>query len=199
MALNPVYEPDDDSFLLWNVFLKELHNLMDDNHKTLKTFVSEKSFLDMGAGSGYLGFEAGKLGFKNVVFSDINPESISQINSVIESEDFNFVVRESDLFSNVEGFFDFILFNTPYLPNEKSEELNDLALNGGSIGNEVAISFLKQLKNHLSKNGFSLLLTSSLSRPEDFVGQAKSLGFECVLVGSKKLFFEELLVYKLTL
>lgn len=199
-----MYEPDEDSFMLWDCIQAEFaHKTKEMSKKDALEFLSTCSLLDMGAGSGYLGFEANKLGVGQILMVDINPDSVSYMKSIVESEDLLCRVLESDLFTNVHESFDIIVFNTPYLPDEESSSQalasqNALSLHGGPVGNEVAIRFVKALPEHLNKYGVALLLTSSLSKPDEIAVVAKERGFECAIVAKKKLFFEELIVYKLS-
>lgn len=200
MEKQPIYEPDEDTFLLWDCIQAEIaYRVSDKPKKSAQSILSSISLLDMGAGSGYLGFEANKLGIGHVLMADINPKSVSYIKSIVESEALLCRVLESDLFSNIDDSFDYILFNTPYLPDEKKEFSNTISLNGGPLGNEVAIRFVKALPEHLNSGGVAFLLTSSLSKPEKIAQEAKNRGFSCSIVAKKKLFFEELIVYKLVL
>jgi len=198
-----IYEPDEDSFLLWNSFIEELEktfNLKFDSRSRNNNseFLKKFSLLDMGSGSGYLGIEAGKIGFKKITLADINQKSIDHIKNIILSEELPFEAIQTDLFKNIKKKFDFILFNTPYLPNEENEQFNDLALNGGPMGNEVALRFIEDLDKHLSSEGFALLLISSLSKPEIIEKKLSEKKFLHRIVKRKKLFFEELIIIKIT-
>lgn len=200
MEKQPIYEPDEDTFLLWDCIQAELaYRVSDKPKKSAQSILSSLSLLDMGSGSGYLGFEANKLGVGQVLMADINPESVLYIKSLVESEALLCRVLESDLFTNIDDSFDYILFNTPYLPDEESKSSNTISLNGGPVGNEVAIRFIKALPEHLNSSGVAFILTSSLSKPKKIESEAKTRGFSCSIVAKKKLFFEELMVYKLVL
>lgn len=186
----PVYEPDDDSYLLLQCLDQEIQNL-EARGKTLPSL----HCVDMGCGNGFLGFSAMKKGL-HATFVDINPEAIAHVRHILASEDISAPVIQSDLFANVPlRTYDIIVFNTPYLPADK--ELFDPALHGGVIGNETAIRFIEQAKNFLSKDGFILLLTSDIARPKKLLAYAEKMGFSHEQIGSEKLFFEELLVYKI--
>ncbi len=188
--VTPVYEPDDDSYLLLDVLQKELQ----DKEAQGKALV-RMNFLDMGAGNGFLGFAAVKKGLR-VTFADINPEAIQEITKMLLSEAIVLPVVQTDLFTKLQKeYYDFIVFNTPYLPADKN--FFDPALHGGQEGNETAIRFIKQAKEHLKKEGVILLLTSNLAKPEKIKQVAQDEGFILTQVAHQKLFFEELLVYKL--
>lgn len=200
MENQPIYEPDEDTFLIWDCLQAEIAQKVSGKPRSaVPNILSACSLLDVGAGSGYLGLEAGKVGIGKITFVDINPESVNYIRNIVETEELFYSVVESDLFEKIEDTFDYIVFNTPYLPNEEGDDPNTVSLNGGPIGNEVAIRFVKALPEHLNVGGVAFLLTSSLSKPEIIEREAKNRGFSCNLVAKKKLFFEELIVYKLVL
>tara|TARA_Y100000310_G_scaffold318415_1_gene372441 strand:- start:553 stop:1050 length:498 start_codon:yes stop_codon:yes gene_type:complete len=163
-----IYEPAEDSYLL---------------QKFVKKLVKGK-VLDMGTGSGIQG-----LSVKGEVLAvDINPEAVK----VCKEKGLNCV--QSDLFENVEGKFDWIIFNPPYLPEDEREPLDSrLATTGGQKGDELLKRFLSEAKEYLSSQGKILVLISSLT------GEASELfsEYEWELLGSEKCFFEVLEVYML--
>jgi release factor glutamine methyltransferase len=191
-STTPVYEPDDDSYLLLSALQKELQDI-----EATGRSLPSLHFLDMGAGNGFLGFDAMKKGFRTT-FVDINPLAIQEITNLLEAEDLHAPTICSDLFANVpKTAFDVIAFNTPYLPAD--EELFDPALHGGEHGYETTLRFLAQAKSYLAPRGIIIFLTSSLAQPEVIQRHARELGFACEQIASEKLFFEELFVYKLHL
>ena len=112
----------------------------------------------------------------------------------------NFNTLQTDLFSNINKLekFDLIIFNPPYLPEDKLEPQDSRnATTGGKKGYEIIIKFLVQAKSHLNKNGSILLLFSSFSNPKIILKKAKELDYSANLLSSKKLFFEELFVYEI--
>jgi len=174
-----VYEASEDSFLL-----------SEELKKYLKYKDRDIKILDMGAGSGIQAETCKQLGFKNILTADIDKESIK----LLKEKGFKAVC--SDLFSSVnkKSKFDLIIFNPPYLPEDKYDKEKDTT--GGKKGCETIVKFLKQAKKHLEKNGEILLLFSSLSKPEIIIKKAKDLGYKITKLSSKKLFFEELYVYE---
>ncbi len=170
----------DDSF-----FLSEtLRDYLKDKDKKLKIF-------DLGSGTGIQAETCLKLGFANILTSDIGNEEIENL----KRKKFN-VIR-SDLFSNIEGKFDIIIFNPPYLPESKFDKETDTT--GGKSGNETVIRFLQQAKTHLEKNGGLILLFSSFSKPPEILKTADNLNYKAKLLAKKRIFFEELFIYDFTL
>jgi len=181
----PIYQPAEDSYLLSETIKEYLKLIKDKNIK----------ILDMGSGSGIQAQTCKDLGFKEVLCADINPEAVEYLRKQW------FKSIESDLFSNIkkskENKFGLIIFNPPYLPEDRYDKEKDTT--GGKKGYETITKFLKQAKSYLNKNGAILLLFSSHSQPEVIKKQAKNLGYKIKLLANKKLFFEELFVYELSL
>jgi release factor glutamine methyltransferase len=179
MAL--IYQPSDDSYLLQEslkVFLKKIKN------KNLK-------ILDMGTGSGIQLMTCKDLGFSNIFGVDINLQAVKNLKKL------GFIAIYSDLFNKVKDKFDLIIFNPPYLPDDKEEPVDSkLSTTAGKEGNEIILRFLKDAKSHLKPHASILLLFSNLSKPKVILNESKILGYNSVLLSKKKLFFEELYVYK---
>ena len=188
MSQHPIYEPDDDSFLMVEALDAELSSIASSG-----VSMSGLSLLDMGSGTGVIGETALKKGC-SVTFADVNPLAVDFMKKKFLRKK-NALVVESDLFKNVPvRRFDLITFNTPYLPDD--EDLWDPALHGGPIGYEVTVRFLDDVLDYLSKDGVLIFLISSLTHPDVIEAKLYDLGLEHSIVGRKKLFLEELLVYR---
>ena len=90
--------------------------------------------------------------------------------------------------------FDLIIFNPPYLPEDKREpEDSKLATTGGKKGDEILKRFLLKAKEHLEENGKILLVISSLT------GDPKALfkDYTWKLLEKEEIFMETLSVYLL--
>lgn len=147
------------------------------------------NMLDLGTGTGIAGITAAMRGCA-VTFADINPNAIecAKANASANQVDGKFIV--SDMFSGIEGKFDTIAFNPPYLPSGQSDGAKgDIALDGGVSGRELIDIFLSGFKEHVSGRYAVLLLESSLNGYES---DANRLGAE--IVATKSMFFEELAV-----
>ena len=126
---------------------------------------------------------------KNILAVDINKESLE------ETEKLGVKTLNSDLFLKVEGKFDLIAFNPPYLPEDKNDKEKDTT--GGKKGWEAIERFLKQAKTHLTEKGKILLLFSSLTNRGKIEQLIKKNKFSFKQAAEKKLFMEELFVYDL--
>lgn len=168
-----IYEPREDSFLL---------------QKYVKKYAKGK-VLDLGAGSGIQAITALEK-TKNVLAADIDPEAVK----LLKKKGIN--AKVSNLFSNVKGKFDLIIFNPPYLPEDKREPKDSaLATTGGKKGYEIIGRFLKQAKKFLKKEGKILMVFSSLTG--DVEEMIKKYDYNFKKLEEKKLFFEKLYTYLL--
>ncbi|MBD3247479.1 methyltransferase, partial [Candidatus Pacearchaeota archaeon] len=182
-----IYQPAEDSYLLDKVLKKEIPKLLKDNPNL--------GFLEIGAGSGILLETAKELGIKpkNIFATDINQTAVKHC----QDQGFNCIL--SDLFEEVEGQYNIIIFNPPYLPEDSQglePEESQLATTGGALGSELINKFLEQAKEYLEEgedNGRIFILTSSLTKGIDWKNYKKKL------IGKENLFMEDLFVWELSL
>ena len=191
--VNEIYEPAEDSFLMVDVLKEVIDSLEINPKKPLKV-------LDMGTGSGYIGYAAKDLGCI-VTYVDINPYAIELINAKSRHS----ITYVSDLFFRVpKRIQNIVVFNTPYLPDEPYDEtdetavlVHDISLHGGPTGIEIAIRFLKQINKYIDDDSIILMLVSSLGDIKSLESYLHTHCFSYEVLGSKKLFHEELFVYKI--
>lgn len=123
-----------------------------------------------------------------IIGVDLNPSAVENAkhNARVNALDKKTRFFLSDLFQNVRGEFDYILFNPPYLPTSPEEVLKgpiDAAFNGGPDGRSVIDRFLEQFAGYLKKGGVLLMLSSSLSDTEKTIAELKKKGFEVRILG----------------
>jgi release factor glutamine methyltransferase len=101
----------------------------------------------------------------NVWASDISPlaESVFSINNFsLANESITF--KKSSLFDNIEGKFDIIVSNPPYLTTEETDQRMDegwkepeLALDGGKDGLDLIRIIIEEASSHLNDRGYLLI------------------------------------------
>ncbi len=104
----------------------------------------------------------------------------------------------SYLFSKIKGKFDLIIFNPPYLPEDKREDSeSSLISSGGKKGDEIIVRFLERVGRYLSKKGIILIVLSSLTPQRKILKFLKEKGFIREVISEKKIFMEKLEVWKI--
>ena len=179
MIQEEIYQPDEDSFLLQKYVEK----------------YSNGKVLDVGTGSGIQAITALKYA-NEVVAVDIN-ENATQLLKPLEKLHENLKVKVSDLFNDVDGKFDIIIFNPPYLPYDPDYDINNASICGGFLGCELIQKFLQNLDNHLKDTGISLIVFSSLSNQDKIIKESKRNGFKITILEYIKFPFETIFVGKI--
>ncbi len=150
--------------------------------------------LDIGTGTGIQALAASKSkSTKRIIAVDVDKEAINYCKRNISHKKIDFQV--SDLFSKVDGKFDTILFNPPYLPDEKEIKIKDAALYGGEKGYELIKRFFSEAKNYLSEDGKILFVFSSFTKKKKVDEIIKANGFKFKQLEKQHIFFEDLFVY----
>ncbi|MDY6769305.1 MAG: HemK2/MTQ2 family protein methyltransferase [Candidatus Nanohaloarchaea archaeon] len=171
-----IYRPRKDSYLLKEVLERQE--------------LAGKRVLDMGTGSGILAVAAAERG-ADVTAVDVDPAAVRHVQERATRDGLDIEVVESDLFEAVEGGYDLITFNPPYIPGGGRQ--GD-ALMGGQDGREVTDRFIATVADHLQPGGRVLLVQSSRNDVETTVDAFQEEGLDADVVEREKLHFEELVV-----
>ncbi len=145
---------------------------------------SGTSALDVGTGSGYLAKLLTKK-FSFVAGTDINFQALSNQTYKID----NLVCCHGASAFNVQ--FDLIICNLPYLA---TDEILDIATDGGKDGLEITTKIIDTIPSQLKPGGKFLFITSSLSNYQKLIQYCQGLKLHVRVVSKKKLFFEELIL-----
>ncbi len=145
--------------------------------------------LDLGTGSGIQGIIAG-LRNCTVTFADIDDNALAAAKMNAKLNEVKGKFLKTDIFSNVKGKYNTIIFNPPYLPTGETNRRH-IALDGGADGRELIDRFLKEYKKHVESVHVVLMLESSLN---GFEKDAEKLKAD--IVGRTHYFFEDLVVLK---
>ncbi|MBI4895011.1 MAG: methyltransferase [Candidatus Aenigmarchaeota archaeon] len=167
-----VYYPEEDSELFADFITKH------------RTEFLKKKVLEIGCGSGLLSLLCAKFG-ASVLATDINPSAIHAVLENAKTNNIPLEAVQSDLFSKIKGKFDFIIFNTPYLPDE--DQLTKKAYSPNYNKGDVIKRFLAEYKGYLNKSGKAYALVSSITT-EEIKGK---------IIEKRKIDWEELRIIEL--
>lgn len=172
-----VYPPAEDTFLML---------------ECLEVASGERA-LEMGCGTGLITCHLAAAGAE-VTAADVNPRAVECTRRNLERNGLKAEVVLTDLFRDLPGRFDTIVFNPPYCAGEE-DDLLALSWAGGPDGVVVTERFLAQAVEHLKEGGRIILLLSTEMEAE---GLDRCLSaFEQRTLGSTNLFFERLWVVEL--
>jgi len=172
LAESNTYQPAEDTFFLAD-------HIEDEKGKTA---------LDIGTGTGFLAKILSD-SFDLVIGTDININSLRQQAAPIRNR---ICCNAADVFSKK---FDLIICNLPYLA---TDEIIDIATDGGTEGFEIPAQIIKSALPCLNKSGKFIFVTSSLSNYQKLIDMINSQGFRARILARKKLFFEELILVQVT-
>ncbi|MDO5650370.1 MAG: peptide chain release factor N(5)-glutamine methyltransferase, partial [Gallicola sp.] len=119
--------------------------------------------LELGSGSGAIACTlAMEVKKSDVIGADISDDALKVCNINKERykiNNLNFI--KSDLFKNVEGIYDIIFSNPPYIKSDEMSVLQrevkwepELALDGGVDGLDFYKKIIKESPNHLKYGGY---------------------------------------------
>ena len=175
-----VYVPAEDSYLLAdNLEIEE-----------------GQSVLEIGTGSGIVAMYASRL-TDRITVTDINFDACLLAEKNFNDNNIeNIEILFGNLFEPVKNRkFDVILFNTPYLPTEEDDVIDDTinyAFDGGLNGRKVIDLFLDEVKNHLNDGGIVQMIQSSLSGNQETLDRLDGMGFIAEIKASEHFFFEDI-------
>ncbi len=173
-----VYAPDDDSVLLI---------------ESLEVSPGDE-VLEIGCGSGIVSIHCAKAG-ATVTAVDINPMAVEC--TIVNAEDNGVEIkaRVSDVYENVHGTFDLVIFNLPYLPVQE-EGMLEAAWSGGEDGLDPLRKLLDGTDEHLNPDGRLVVVTCSLMDHGRLDTMLET--YKVKKLGSRSLFFERLDVLEIS-
>lgn len=173
-----IYTPAEDSFLL---------------EKAVKKYAKGKRVLDMGSGSGVQAQAALASGACEVTAVDIDGEVVAHLKKQ------HLKTIKSNLFTNVKGTFDLIIFNPPYLPQDAREDAKSARItSGGKKGDELLLRFFRQAQRHLAPKGSLLIVLSSLTPQKKLLSLIKKQHLSKKVIDKTSVFMETLEVWHLS-
>ncbi len=168
-----MYVPSDDTFLLADCIRE----------------YSGRSALEIGVGSGVL-LNLLEKNFANVAGSDIDLRALEHCRGRSGA-----MLACCDAASAFAGWFDLIVSNPPYLPDD---EVTDATVHGGPAGIETTIHFIQSALPLLARGGTMLLVVSSLADSSALDQLVIEKKMHKKVVKEKRLFYETLSVIELS-
>ncbi|MBU1913812.1 MAG: HemK2/MTQ2 family protein methyltransferase [Thermoplasmatota archaeon] len=178
----------------------EVYNPSDDSYLLLKVVdvSQEERFLEMGPGTGLLSIHAAKLG-AIVTAADVNPHAVECTKRNAAKNSVRIDTFKSDLFEKVQGNYDVIVFNPPYLPGATtSTSWIERAWSGGDEGSETAVQFLNDAWKHLSPGGRIFMILSSVGGLMSVLKSARER-YDSEMLEEQHMFFESIYAYRFRL
>ncbi len=159
----------------------DVYDIREDTLLLCKSLLEEKgrNALVLCCGAGLEGLILTRKNFQTTCI-DINPIAVENAKHNFEKNKLKGEFLISNLFEKIQGKFDVIVCNPPYVP---SDEIKHLDLDGGKNGREIIDKILSKYSEYLKENGRMYLLVSSLNN----INKGK-------IVAKQKLDFEELQV-----
>jgi release factor glutamine methyltransferase len=149
--------------------------------------------LDMGTGSGVGAITAAQWA-SSVVAVDINLAAVrtARVNALLNGLEERVEAREGDLFEPLDGErFDVILFNPPFFRGEPKD-----ALDRAWRSTDVVERFAAGLPNHLTPDGYALVLLSTHGVEEQFLDAFRAYRLAVDVVARRDLINEVLTIYR---
>ncbi|WP_393971442.1 methyltransferase [Oxyplasma meridianum] len=152
-----VYQPAEDSFLM------------------VDAIKCGKNVLEIGTGTGIISIYCASNGSKCTA-TDISEKALecARFNAELNGVKIEFI--HSNLFLNIRGKYDTIIFNPPYLPTDDNIEESE-QWDGGPDGFRVTRQFLKCAWKFLEKNGEVYLILSDLTDINSLIAEFKNYNF----------------------
>lgn len=154
---------------------------------------SDEKILEIGCGSGVVSIHCARYG-ADVVCGDINPAAVELTRANAERNGAVLEVTETDLFSGIDGRFDTIVFNLPYLPVQDDGVLAK-AWSGGDDGMGPLPRLIEEAPDHLEHGGRVVVVVSSLMDQPKL--DALLAHCETKVLAELPLFFERLRVLEI--
>ncbi|MDF2686532.1 MAG: putative methylase [Clostridia bacterium] len=126
--------------------------------------IKDKTVIDIGTGTGIIPIIAAQMGAKCVAASDINTNAVECTYKNVVNAGFEKIVTKvfySDLFDNVSGKFDVIIFNAPWIKGNP-KNIYEIAIYDPQFA--VVNRFFRQVQSYLTDNGIILLQYSDISQ-----------------------------------
>ncbi|MEK6917645.1 MAG: tRNA (adenine(22)-N(1))-methyltransferase TrmK [Nanoarchaeota archaeon] len=143
--------------------------------------------LDVGTGTGVQAIIAAKRGARKVLAIDIDNNSLQNAKENVTFHKLNKIieVRKSDLFENIkkEEKFDLIISQLPFADVDYKSEVGHFLFDTGFKLHE---RLLKDVKNHLTKNGKVFIPSGDVANEKKLLELIKKYNYKIAQVSEEK-------------
>ena len=187
--------PRQDTECLVELAVEDIRNVKTQNRCEFNNAADQKNeqkvkVLDLCTGSGCIGISVKKLCQNTeVTLADISEGALAVAKKNAENLNANVTLIRGNLFENIEGRFDYILSNPPYIPSQVIQglmpEVKDheprLALDGEEDGLAFYRRIIEQAPDYLNSNG-RIYFEIGAEQGEDMIRLMTDRGFSEVKV-----------------
>ena len=187
--------PRQDTECLVELAVEDIRNIKTQNRCESNNAADQKNeqkvkVLDLCTGSGCIGISVAKLcPDTEVTLADISEEALSVAKKNAQNLDAGVTLIKGNLFENIEGRFDYILSNPPYIPSEVIEGLMPevkeheprLALDGEADGLSFYREIINEAPDYLNLDG-RIYFEIGAEQGEDLTHLMNERGFSEVKV-----------------
>ncbi len=137
--------------------------LTDFVHRRLEGGFKARRALDLCAGTSIQSYNMLDRS-ESITAAELNPRAVAYAEASRQINDIGSIeIIQSDLYENVQGSFDVIIANPPYvpMPSESVSARNMDAFGGGELGLDIPLRIMEGLGSRLNNGGYSAVLAGS--------------------------------------
>lgn len=168
-----VFRPISDSWLLADALVRQ------GLHEGTRVLV-------LCTGSGAIAVSAARAGAGHVVAADLSRRAVAtaQVNAIINGVGRRVRARRTDLYASIDGAFDVIVSNPPYVPGRAPGEAHGVsrAWHAGGDGRALLDPLIAGAPAHLKPGGRLLVVHSEVNGIQETLDAMRDAGLEPAVV-----------------
>jgi release factor glutamine methyltransferase len=146
--------------------------------------------LDLCTGSGAIAVRAARAGAGAVVAADLSRKAVAtaQLNAIINGVGRRVRARRTSLYDSIDGRFDFIVSNPPYVPGEDPADARGVsrAWHAGDDGRALLDPLIAGAPAHLRPGGMLLVVHSEVNGIDATLEAMQAAGLAAAIVAEHR-------------